>query len=160
MNSVAQIHLRHYDPSDAPALLALFCDTVRRVNFRDYTHKQIEAWAPADMPIDPWATRFEGKIAYVAERGQSIAGFADMTSSGYLDRLFVSADFQRQGVARKLLRAMLQRAADLQLSEVTTEASITAKPFFLAESFVVVQKQTVTCRGVEFTNFLMRRSIS
>ncbi|EMI19507.1 GCN5-related N-acetyltransferase [Rhodopirellula maiorica SM1] len=154
------IKLRSYEPSDALALLELFRDTVHRINCRDYTSEQIAAWAPDDLSTDPWAERFEGKITYVAQRGYTIVGFADMMTSGYLDRLFVSADCQRQGVARRLLRAILHSAADLQLTEVTTEASITAKPFFLAQSFVVVQKQTVVCRGKEFTNYLMRYVLS
>ena len=33
--------LRPYDPADAPALLALFRDTIRRVNSRDYNPDQI-----------------------------------------------------------------------------------------------------------------------
>lgn len=156
----ATIQLRPYQSADALSLLMLFRDTVHRINCRDYTPEQIDAWAPADTPLESWARRFEGNIAYVAHHNDKIAGFADMTPDGYLDRLFVSADFQRQGVARKLVQAMLQSAADLQLPEVTTEASITAKPFFLAASFVVVRKQTVVCREVEFTNFLMRHPIS
>jgi hypothetical protein len=35
--------LRPYRPDDAPALLALFKDTIRRVNIRDYSPEQI--WA-------------------------------------------------------------------------------------------------------------------
>jgi hypothetical protein len=37
------VTLRPYRPGDAPALLALFRDTIRRVNSRDYSPAQIAA---------------------------------------------------------------------------------------------------------------------
>ena len=43
------ITLRPYRPNDAPALLALFRDTIRRVNSRDYSRAQIAAWASDDI---------------------------------------------------------------------------------------------------------------
>ena len=156
----AAIQLRKYTPSDAFPLLCLFRDTVHRVNCRDYTPEQIAAWAPDDLPLEPWANRFKGKVAFVAHDNDTIAGFADMTTCGHLDRLFVSANFQRQGVARQLLRAIVRSAHQLQLNEITTDASITAKPFFLAESFVVVSEQSVLCRSQRMNNFKMRYILS
>jgi hypothetical protein len=38
-----------------------------------------------------------------------------------------------------------------------TEASITARPFFEAEGFVVLSPQVVISRGVEFVNYRMER---
>ena len=141
-------------------MMSLVRDTVHRVNCRDYTPEQISAWAPADLPLEPWAKRFEGNIAYVAHDNDIIAGFADMTPSGHLDRLYVWVDYQRQGVASQLLRAILRSAHQLGLQEVTTDASITAKPFLLAASFVVVQEQSVLCRSQRMTNFKMRYILS
>lgn len=37
--------LRAYQPSDLEELAALFYDTVHRVNARDYTPQQLDAWA-------------------------------------------------------------------------------------------------------------------
>ena len=40
------VTLRLYRLDDAPALLALVRDTVRRVNSRDYSPVQVAAWRP------------------------------------------------------------------------------------------------------------------
>lgn len=78
-----------------------------------------------------------------------------MTTEGYLDRLFVSAQHQRQGIAQALVDKLKSDARESGLAEITTEASLTAQPFFETCGFVNVCKQTVERRGVEFVNYRM-----
>lgn len=151
------IVIRPFVPEDAEACLRLFRDCVRRVNVRDYTPEQINAWASPDIDVATWARRFEGRFAYIACDGESNVGFTDMAVEGYLDRLFVSADRQRQGVARSLIERLIDHAQQQRIECLTTEASITAKPFFEAMGFVVTKQQLVECRGVSMTNFKMQR---
>jgi putative acetyltransferase len=54
------ITLRPYRRDDAPALLALFRDTIRRVNSRDYSPAQIAAWASDDIDTVSWFGRSPG----------------------------------------------------------------------------------------------------
>jgi putative acetyltransferase len=153
------IRLRSYHSADAPLLLDLFRDTVRRVNSTDYSPVQIAAWASEDIDVDAWRQRFNDRFAYVAELDDRVVGFADMRRDGYLDRLFVSADHQRCGVARILLDQLKLDALGTGITEIFTDASTTAKRFFEASGFVVVREQSVECRGVRLTNFHMRLSL-
>lgn len=152
-----KLHLRPYTDADAMSCWQLFHDTVRRINARDYTPAQIAAWANAGVDPEPWFRRFDGKLAYVVEGDEDtrVLGFADLSSDGYLDRLFVSADHQRLGVATTLMNAIQQAAKDMNVPRVHTQASITGKPFFLSRGFAVITEQTVECRGVKMTNFVM-----
>jgi hypothetical protein len=43
------VSLRPYRPEDAPALLGLFRDTIRRINSRDDSPAQIAAWASEEV---------------------------------------------------------------------------------------------------------------
>ncbi|TWU10539.1 putative N-acetyltransferase YafP [Allorhodopirellula heiligendammensis] len=88
-----------------------------------------------------WAKRFEGRFACVACDGKMIVGFTDITRDGHLDRLFVSADHQRQGIARGLIERLTQHAEQQGFEFVTTEASVTAKTFFEAMLFVVIKRK-------------------
>lgn len=152
------IILRPYRPEDAPALLALFRDTIRRVNLRDYSPEQIAAWASDDIDEIAWAQRFAGRFAAVAEEAARPVGFADLEPNGHVDRLFVSADHQRRGIGRLLLSAVIAEAERLGLKRLHADVSITARPFFEAHGFVVLAPEVVTCRGVEFVNFRMERA--
>lgn len=149
--------LREFVASDAEACWRLFHRTVREVNVRDYTADQIAAWAPDDLDRDAWTKRFEGHVAYVVELADTLVGFTDLAHDGYLDRLFVSADHQRQGIATMLLAAVVAEARRRDLASIHTAASITAKPFFLAQGFVVTAEQLVQRRGVTLRNFAMQR---
>jgi putative acetyltransferase len=152
--------LRPYQPDDAPVLLALFRDTIRRVNCRDYLPAQIAAWASDDIDPADWASRFSGRFVIVAEEAGRVAGFAELEVNGHIDRMYVSADHQGQGVGRALLAAVVAEARRLQLVRLLVEASITARPFFEAHGFVVLAPQVVTLRGVQFINYRMEHVVT
>lgn len=149
------LELRQYTPPDSHACLHLFCDTVRQVNAGDYNPHQIAAWASPDIDVDVWGNRFHGRHAYVALANAEIVGFADMTPTGYLDRLFVSAAHQRQGIATALVTQLLSVASRAAIEEVTADVSITAVPFFARMGFSDPVEQSVECRGAWFTNYRM-----
>ncbi len=64
---------------------------------------------------------------------------------------FVDPEYTRRGVASALLKPWIKSE-----SELTVDASITAKPFFERYGFQTVKQQRVECRGAWFTNFSMR----
>ena len=154
------VTLRTYRPDDAPALLTLYRDTIRRVNSRDYTPEQIRAWASDDIDPQNSADRFAGRFVAVADEAGRAVGFADLESSGHIDRVYVSADHQGRGVGRLLLSAVVAQAQRLGIARLFTEASITARPFFESQGFVVLTPQVVTLRGVEFVNYRMERMLA
>jgi len=151
--------LRAFHPDDAPSLLALFRDTIRRVNSRDYDPNQIRAWASDDIDPIVWAGRFSGRFVPVAETAGWLIGFAELEMNGHIDRFYVSADHQRQGIGRDLLVALVAEARRQGITKLFTEASITARPFFESQGFIVPAPQVVTCRGAEFVNFRMERPL-
>jgi putative acetyltransferase len=154
------VTLRPYRPDDAPALLALFRDTIRRVNSRDYSPAQVAAWASDDIDTVAWFGRFSGRFVPVAEEAGRPVGFAELETNGHIDRVYVSADHQRQGVGRQLLAAVVAEARRVGLGRLFTEASITARPFFEAQGFATLAPQVVTCRGAEFVNYRMERLLA
>ncbi len=60
------MRLRRYRTEDLPALARLFGETVRRVNYRDYTPAQVEAWAAGEADLltrDNWFRRLYTLVA-------------------------------------------------------------------------------------------------
>ncbi len=151
--------IRPYTPSDATSLLSLFRDTIRRVNARDYTPEQIRAWASDEIDPGHWAMRFEGRFVVVAILDGQPAGFAELESSGHIDRFYVAADHQRQGIGAALWSAIEKEARLHGYSRLFLEASLTARPFFESRGCRVIAPQVVTCRGEKFLNFRMERPL-
>jgi putative acetyltransferase len=154
------VTLRPYRPDDGPALLALFRDTIRRVNCRDYSPAQVAAWSSDDIDTVRWFGRFAGRYVQVAEKGGRPVGFAELEPDGHIDRVYVAADHQRRGIGQQLLAAIVAEARRVGLIRLCTEASITARPFFEAQGFAVLAPQVVTCRGQEFVNYRMERALA
>ena len=150
----AEFLLRPYRPEDCPVLARLFHDTIHAVCAADYAPAQLDAWSSGTVDLAAWDQSFLVHDTWVATAGGEIVGFADMDSSGYLDRLYVHKDWQRRGVAAGLCDHLEQRCPSERL---TTHASITAKPFFLARGYRVVKAQWVERRGVQLQNFVMEK---
>lgn len=157
------MEIRRFADSDIRSVVALFYETVHSINKRDYTKEQLDAWAPKDerqLKLESWRLSLSSNMAYVAVINGGIAGFADMSRNGHLDRLYVSKDFQGRGVASALVDRLEAEARALKLGEIDTEASITARPFFERRGYRVVQPQQVERRGVLIRNFKMKKRLS
>lgn len=144
--------IRKYLPSDCEETAELFYQTVHTVNAGDYTKEQLDAWASGRIDPAEWNQSFLEHITVVAVEQGRIVGFGDMDSSGYLDRLYVHKDFQSQGIASAICDE-LEQAVDVE--EIVTHASITAKGFFERRGYRVVKEQRVVRSGVYLTNYRM-----
>ena len=146
------MQIRRYDPADLDEVVKLFYNTVHIVNAADYTPKQLDAWAPKDTDKSKWAVSLSRNSAFVAVE-DGIIGFGDITADGYLDRLYVRADSIGKGVGKALCRRLESAVG----GDITTHASITARPFFEKMGYFVVKKQQVERGGVLLTNFIMKK---
>nr|WP_207732337.1 GNAT family N-acetyltransferase [Heliobacterium chlorum] len=153
------MNVRRYRDSDLPQVLQLFYDTVHTVNARDYAVDQLEAWAPLEPDEKRWAGFMRENISYVVERDQQILGFGDLTEKGYLHTLYVHKDYQGKGVASTLLETFEKEAAKLDVTTITTEASITAKDFFELKGFKCVEKREKYLNGQVFVNYTMMKTL-
>ena len=153
------MHLRPATPADLRPLVTLFTETVHRVNCRDYTPEQIAVWAPRDEDWPRWQNRFHGLRTLLAERDGKLVGFTAFTTAGYVDFLFVHHEHQRQGIARALLNEAETQLRALGVSRATTHASITARPFFEAMGYVMLEQRWFEKDGVRLTNFSMDKDL-
>ena len=153
----SEIHIRTYELSDIDDLIALFRDSVRRVARRDYTQEQVIAWTPDDIDRDARTLRHSSKPTWVAEIAGTMVGFSDLEPDGHLDCMYVHADYQRRGVATRLLAQVEAAAKERGIGRLYSEVSITARPFFERRGFSVIAAQVVTARGQKFLNYRMEK---
>lgn len=147
------MRIRAYRSEDCAALATLFYNTVHTVNARDYTQTQLDVWATGQVDLAAWDHSFLAHNTFVAELDGVIAGFGDIDETGYLDRLYVHKDYQRQGIAAALCDAMEKTVP----GRIVTHASITARPFFEGRGYTVVRAQQVDRQGVLLTNYVMEK---
>ena len=154
-----KICIRKFDINDTNECIALFRGTVHSVNAKDYTPSQLAAWAPENIDSNSWQKRLTDSLTYIAEVDNQIIGFGNMTTNGYLDMLFIHKNFQRKGIAKKIVIKLEEIALELGLKEVSTESSITAKPFFETMGYHILEQQLKEHRGEQFINFVMKKQL-
>lgn len=151
------MNIRMYKSEDCREIVELFYNTVHSINSRDYSLEQLDVWAPKEIDIALWDKSLSQHYSIVAEENGVIIGFGDLDAIGYLDRLYVHKDYQGIGVAATISNELENYAQENHISIVTTNASITAKPFFKKRGYEVVKEQFIERNGQFLKNFIMKK---
>lgn len=151
--------IRPVQENDLYDILNLFYRTVHAVNRAHYNEEQLCAWAPYCADQSVWLQSLLSHRAYLAVQEDKIVGFGDCDNSGYLDRLYCAFDFQGKGIGSLIAQRLEQETAALGLGTIRTEASITARPFFEARGYRVIQEQRKPLRGQIFLNYKMEKEL-
>ena len=152
----SDMKIRNYKPSDCKEMAELFYHTVHTVNAKDYTEEQLNVWATGTVDLEKWNQSFLKHYSVVAVEGERIIGFGDIDKTGYLDRLYVHSDYQKQGIATAICDA-LEVTAHVN---ITTHASITARSFFEKRGYKVIKEQQVERQNIFLTNFVMEKEMT
>lgn len=154
------LRIRDCRTGDAPALRRVFESSIHTLAARDYRPDQLAAWAPRDHDAALWAERIQRIQPFVAELDNTIAGFADVQPSGYIELFFVSGDHAGRGVATALM-AHLQAVAQARgITALHANVSLRAERFFLASGFAIEMRQEVERAGVILRNARMRKVLT
>lgn len=145
---------------DISQMQSLFQSTVFYVNSKDYTKEEVEDWASCGDSMEHWKELLL-KNSYIAalDNWGNIIGFSSMNADGYLHSLFVHKDWQRKGVATLLLSEVEKMADEYGVRKISTEASITARPFFEKRGYRVVKEQKAKANRLYLTNFVMEKML-
>lgn len=145
------MEIRKYQQSDCRELTELFYNTVHTVNVKDYTKEQLDVWATGEVDLEKWNQSLQEHYSIVAIENNVIVGFGDIDKTGYLDRLFVHANYQGRGIATAICNQL-----ELAVEEnIITHASVTARPFFEKRGYKVVKEQQAERQGTYLTNYVM-----
>ena len=144
--------------SDAVELKNLFQNTVLAINRRDYSQAEVEDWASGGDDLSNIENMIKTHYFIVAVNQQSeIVGFSSITSQGYLHSMFVHKDFQGEGIATMLLNEIEQYAITNGIMRITSEVSLTARPFFEKKGYIVEEEQKRKANQLSLTNFWMAK---
>jgi len=153
------VQYRQANNGDLHLVLDLFGKTVRTINIKDYSKKQVEAWVESGSNPEQWLRRIQKQYMVIAEADSGTAGFASITNQGYLDVLFVDPAFQGRGIARALMDRMVDYARQKKVKQISAEVSITARSFFEYQGFELLHEQQVQRKGVSLTNYKMKKDL-
>jgi putative acetyltransferase len=151
--------IRKFQHGDESELRDIFFNTVRKVNSKDYSEVQVNAWAPVEYDQAAWQQRIRAINPFVAMLNSDIVGYADIQDDGYVDHFFCHWNYQGKGVGKALMHALITAGQQKGLARFYAHVSITAKPFFEHFGFKVVKRQQVEIRGHTLTNYVMEKLV-
>ncbi len=144
---------------DIPAIVALFQQSVLKATVCDYNEDQRLAWATRGADVARWEERVRTQYFLLAERLDQLLGFGSITLEGYVDVLYVHHSYQGEGIATLLLTALETSASKSSAHKVTTDASLTARPFFEKNEYVIVKEQQNWLDDVMLVNYRMEKTL-
>ena len=151
------MRIRPFHPGEERALHTVFLSAVHGLAYRDYTAQQIEAWAPLRTDPDAWAERIRRIRPFVVEQEGDVVAYADVQADGYIDHFFVSARHARKGIGSMLMTHLHAIAGAHSITELASDVSRTAQPFFEKFGFSVKEQRSAVVRGVVVPNAHMRK---
>ena len=159
-NKTTDITFRPATVTDIPELKELFCSTVLTVNVRDYTAEEAADWASCGNRLGHWE-KLMATLHFIAacDAEGRIVGFTSIRNDGYLHSMFIHKDHQGEGIATALLQRIEAYAMEHGICDITSEVSITARPFFERRGYVVEQEQRAQANRMKLTNYIMKKQL-
>lgn len=140
--------------------MRIFQEAIRVTASLDYTPEQLAAWARSQQrDLSTWDASMRRRHSYVAVVNERLAGFSDVSESGYIDMMYVAPEFAGRGVARELITFLEERARNYGAKQLTANVSITARAFFEAVGFAVEAEQYPVVDDVVLTNYRMAKDL-
>lgn len=154
------LRIRPYEPGDASATLKIFTAAITQTAAADYAPEHIQAWArPGLRNGADWNHAMLDRNSFVATANNEVVGFSDVDERGYIDMMYVDPEYGRLGIARALLAEAERQAGDFHAESVWANVSITARPFFESQGFLVERQREPSLQGVRLVNFRMRKAL-
>lgn len=147
--------ITEYSDDRAKQVTDLFYEAVHKIDLHIYSTLQKNAWASFPIKYDQWQSRLSKTRPTLLMINNNVVGFAELNEHGHIDCFYVSPSYQRQGTGSKLLKYLITFAKRNQLTYLTVDASIVAKPFFENFQFVVEKENKVIRQGLELVNYSM-----
>ncbi len=157
--TISNITIRQGQTTDLTELQQLFVDTIKAVCKADYNAQQIKVWTSSIDNKERWLDIIENQLLLIAQEKEKIVGFCSLDNYNYIDLLYVHKDRQGQGKAQQLYHNIELEAIKNGQQKLTSDVSITARPFFEKIGFTVLSKQTVVRQEIELTNYKMTRDL-
>ena len=154
-----KLALRPMLPADVPDLAEIFRESVVDLTGDDYSESQQEAWASAADDEEEFAQKLAGALTLVATFGGAAIGFASLADNKKIDMLYVHPAAAGQGAGTMLADALEKLAAGRGSTELTVDASDSARGFFEKRGFVARTRNTVALGGEWLANTTMSKTL-
>jgi putative acetyltransferase len=151
--------IRPFHSEDIAEVLAVFVDAIMQIAAEDYTPEQCQAWAAAGS-LDRWPGMLSQGLALVAIDPQGIVAFGHLNPVDHINLLYCRGRGRGQGHATQILAGLEAAAMQHGVTQLSTEASLTARRFFERRGYHVQVAEVVDRQGVLLPRWRMCKPLT
>jgi putative acetyltransferase len=151
--------LRPFLPADVAVLAEIFRASIEGLTEEDYNPSQQEAWAAAAEDEQAFTARLSKQLTLIGTLEGSPVGFASLQDNKIIDMLYVHPAVAGQGIGTMLYDALEKLAAARGASELTVDASDSAREFFLRRGFEPYRRNTISVGNEWIANTTMKKTL-
>lgn len=156
---ISNITIRNAKSNDIINICKLFEISIKNTCITEYTKEQISAWVETGKYNTNWKLKIEKDFFIIAEIGSLIVGFGSLENNGHIDLLYVHSDFQKIGIATKILSTIENEAINKNINRLWTDSSITAIPFFINNNYIIENTYEKSIQNCVFLNTILSKKI-
>ena len=154
-----EVTIKRATSVDLDDILSLFENTIEHCCQDDYNTEQIKAWQSSKNKKDKWLNRINSEHFYIAQQNGQIIGFASLAPIDHIDMMYVHKDFQKLGIASKLLSHLTTIAKYNHVKTLSSFASKTALPFFMAKGFEIISPKENYIDNTLIINYIINKEL-
>ncbi|MEW2923292.1 GNAT family N-acetyltransferase [Muricauda sp. ANG21] len=151
--------LRRANRNDLKELQSLYIESIEGLGKLNYTDEQLSAWKSSVNNRERWTEAINNQHFLIAQINKKIVGFGSLENGSYIDFLYVSKNHSRMGVASRIFERLEKAALKLDQTELESDVSLTAEPFFKSKGFQTVRENKNIIQGIEITNLRMKKKL-
>ena len=151
--------LRPFLPADVAVLAKIFRASIEGLTEEDYNPSQQEAWAAVADNEQAFTARLGKQLTLISTLEGSPVGFASLQDNKIIDMLYVHPAVAGQGIGTMLYDALEKLAAARGASELTVDASDSAREFFLRRGFELYRRNTISVGNEWIANTTMKKTL-
>lgn len=156
---------RPFRDDDAERLSEICRNAIEVIGPRAYSEEQVAAWLARHPGADRYRERVaEGAMIFVVvDESDQVAAYSLLEPDDHLDHLYAHPKHTRSGVADRALLAAEERAKELGITRLYTEASELARRAFERAGYQVTHRRDFTIpfegREVAIHNYAMEKRL-
>lgn len=156
----ANINVRIGNQQDINQLWTLFKLTIANDQTGKYSEEEKAIWINSPQQ-ERWEKAMTEQHFLLAEMegNNNLIGFISSTPQGYIDFIYVHPNHQRKGVAQLLLDHITEYANTMNISHLSSDVSLIARPFFEKNGFKIVSKNENRRGKVTLINFSVKKGL-
>lgn len=141
--------VRRFRDDDACQIVKLFRRSVLELGSRFYSQEQVQAWAARGPIVQSVLSRNrDGRMTFVSvDETDMIVAYAELELDGHIDQVYALPEVAGTGVVSALYDEVEQQASQIGIKKLYTEASESARRFFLKKNFIQRDKRIFEIEG-------------